>query len=92
MFSKMFENIGGKLKKFAEIITLIGFIFGALVALFGLFSGLEMDSMVAVIGGVLGGGLIFLGAWIGSLTIYAFGELVEKTTQIEINTRNNSAE
>lgn len=83
----MFENIGGKLKKLAEIITIIGSVLGILIAFVGLITCAQTNAMGALIGGILGGGFIFLVSWVGSFTTYAFGELVEKTTQIEINTR-----
>ena len=69
---------------FSEIAMLFAFI--------GIMMTFVKNEKVKRIGGILGGSAVALIFWISSLSIYAFGELVEKTTQIEINTRKNDSE
>lgn len=80
----MYDNIGGKIKALAKFI----FIFQA-IAMF--ITGIVLlavdDDLIAV-----GLPLALVGpllAWISSWLLYGFGELIEKTCQIERNTRGD---
>ncbi len=76
----MFENIGKKIKLVAKIITYLGIALSA-------FWGVGMIVRGNILAGVL---VIFLGSlvsWGGSLMTYGFGELIDKATEIESNTR-----
>jgi hypothetical protein len=75
----MFDNIGGKIKTLAKIICWLGIIISVIsgMVLIGI-SGLV--SVLTIIAGSLT-------SWIGSFSLYGFGELIEKTTEIAENTR-----
>lgn len=80
----MYDNIGGKIKALAKFI----FIFQA-IAMF--ITGIVLlavdDDLIAVgLPLMLAGPLL---AWISSWMLYGFGELIEKTCQIECNTRGD---
>jgi hypothetical protein len=72
----MYSNIGGKIKKLAVIIAI-------LMAAGSVISGIIVLSQgYGAAAGVIN---IILGpiiAWVLSLTIYGFGELIEHTTEI----------
>lgn len=77
----MFENIGGKIKKLAIVLTVIGiiasFVVGILMAVAA--SNLHQSQL----GGIL---VIILGSilsWISSFVLYGFGQLIESTCNIE---------
>ena len=82
--SKMFTNIGGKIKTVAKVNCLI-------LMLASVIAGIIViaDGNYALVGI----GLLFVGPflmWIGSFMTYAFGELIEKVTEIEINTHSKT--
>ena len=86
----MFDNIGGKIKTLAKVICWIGIIGSVILAII-MFASAEdsyneetniMLGFVFLIGGTLL-------SWIGSFFAYGFGELIEKATEIEKNTREN---
>ena len=79
MFNNMFDNIGGKIKKLASLITKLGMIGSVLAGIRTMFAGAFITGIMTIILG----SLIF---WISSLTLYGFGELIEKTTEIAKNT------
>ena len=76
----MFNNIGGKIKGFAQIVCWLGIIGSIITGL--VFIGIGSDSRN-------GGGIVFLGiliaivgsiaSWIGSFLTYGFGQLVENS-------------
>jgi len=80
MLDNFYENIGDKIKNWAKWIFILEAI-GAIITGFVLICN----------GFFLAGFLtLFLGpfvAWVGSWILYAFGELVEKTSNNESNTR-----
>ena len=76
----MFENIGKKIKSLVLIITRIEFALFIIIGICLIFSS-------NVLLGLLVGGLGCLFAWLSSLFIYAFGEIVDKLQDIERNTR-----
>ena len=79
----MFNNIGGKIKGFAQIVCWLGII-GSIITGF-VFIGIGSDSRN-------GGGIVFLGiliaivgsiaSWIGSFLTYGFGQLVENSDKL----------
>ena len=69
----MFDNIGGKIKTLALVITIIWMVASCIFGFALLCSG-------AVLGGILAAGLGCLSAWIGSFLLYGFGELIEQQT------------
>ncbi len=69
----MFDNVGGKIKGVAVIVTWIGIVVSVI-------SGLVMMSDEDLIFiAILVMGLGSLGSWLGSLTLYGFGQLIENT-------------
>ena len=82
----MFENIGRKLKILAQVICWVGIIVSVLSALLFFFAAGLLPASERVTAIVSGGIALVLGpllSWIGSFQLYAYGELVEKTTVIE---------
>ncbi len=76
--NKMFNNIGGKIKQLAELITAFGIIasiVGGLVIM-GLGSDGEM-----LVPGLLIGVLGVLISWIFSFVLYGFGQLIESNEE-----------
>ena len=84
----MFDNIGRKIKTLAKIICWIGIIASVILAIIMFASAEESynEETNIVLGFVylIGGTLL---SWIGSFFAYGFGELIEKATEIEKNTR-----
>lgn len=77
--SKMFKNIGGKIKGLAKVICIIE-IAASIVAGFDMMGSGHNDAMVGMgLAVMIGGSLV---SWIGSFFIYGFGELIENTTVI----------
>ena len=72
----MFDNIGAKIKKLAEIITI-----GGIIVSVGI--GTMNENFRGIVIALLGS----LVSWISSFLLYGFGELIEKVTAIEKNTR-----
>lgn len=82
----MFSNIGGKIKKLAVAITILGMI-GSIVAGISIMSiGGRYGSYYrsgSVVSGVL---VIVIGclfSWLASLSLYGFGHLIEKVEDID---------
>ena len=83
MLDNLYENIGGKIKNWAKwifIIEAIGAIITGLVLLFTDEDLILYGLLTLVCGPIV--------AWVGSWLLYAFGELVDKTSENEKNTRN----
>lgn len=76
----MFDNIGGKIKTWAQILCILG-ITGAVI---GAIATLMQSNYyhVTILESVLILGLGSLGSWVGSFITYGFGELIENTTKI----------
>lgn len=69
----MYSNIGGKIRKFAAVLAILGIIgsaIGAIIA-WSVHAGFMSGLLILTIGG--------LSSWIGSWAMYAFGTLVEDT-------------
>ena len=89
----MFNNIGKKIKVLAKVICWIGIISGVIAgACFiiegaagsGSAFGIHSDTGIAFIAiGVAMLILLPLLSWIGSFTLYGFGELIDSTQQIK---------
>lgn len=88
----LFTNIGDKLCKIAKIVFWVGAIvsvIAGIVVIFGAFNYLKYfryyagTFFITIIGGILGAALGVLLSWLGSLGLYAFGELVRRVQAIE---------
>ena len=88
----MFNNIGGKIKGLATAMTIIGFVIFGIIGLMFILGSLaygDEAAFVGMIGGVL---TIVIGcfiSWIGSFLMYGFGELIENSEIIAINTMDD---
>lgn len=75
----MFNNIASKIKTLAVVCTFIGitlsFVYGLMLINISAATGL----LTIIIGSLF--------SWIGSFILYGFGEIIEKVTEIEKNTK-----
>lgn len=70
----MFRNVGQKIKTVAQVFTWLGIVasaFGGIVLIVDGGWELQLGLLVMV-----GGALL---SWLGSLTLYGFGQLIENT-------------
>lgn len=74
----MFENIGGKLKVLAKVITIAGVIISVI-------NGFVMMNQTAL-GGLLTMAIGSLLSWASSFVIYGLGELIEQAERSNNNT------
>ncbi|HBF14411.1 MAG TPA: hypothetical protein DDW30_01750 [Clostridiales bacterium] len=84
----MFDNIGGKIKTVAKVVCWLGI---ALFIVLGLILLIAISTYSPVLGFAVAIPVILLGAvlsWIGSFTLYGYGELIELTAKIERNTKH----
>ena len=80
----MYNDIGGKIKKLTKTIAVIEAFITVIIASSFMFTDDEkmvgIGVLVMIIGCVI--------AWISSWLLYGFGEIIEKVSLIEENTRN----
>ncbi len=76
----MYDNIGGKIKGLVKTIFVLESIGFIILGLSMLDASVLLGLIVLIIGPLI--------AWVSSFVLYGFGELVEKISQIEVNTRN----
>ena len=83
----MYDNIGQKIKGLAKAIFIILSIVSvcAGIALMGVDEDLMWSGIVALLFGPIL-------AWIASWTLYGFGEIIDKVSDIERNTRGKNSE
>lgn len=94
----MYKNIGRKIKGFAKSICAIGIIASVIWGIFFIINvalstevlngNVAIGIVISIISAVL---IITFGSlisWLGSLCLYGFGELIEKTAEIAENTKN----
>lgn len=78
----MYENIGMKIKNLSKLIfgleTALAIII-ALIYLFGDGRAIFIGLLILIIGPIV--------AWLSSLVLYGFGELIDKTSEVAKNTR-----
>ena len=76
----MYDNIGGKIKKLAQATFLVE----ALAAtIFGFYMLAEEDPIIGITIMLFGPIVAFVGSWL----LYGYGELIDKSCEIERNTR-----
>ena len=78
----MYDNIGGKIKGLAKAIFIIGAVVSFIAGIALMFVN---DNLIFV--GVM---ICFLGiivSWVSSWVLYGFGEIIDKVSDIERNTR-----
>ena len=74
---RMFDDIGGKIKNVAKYFCYAGMAISVIAAVFLWMANSRYEPTIALGFGVLTGGIC--GSWLGSLTAYGFGELIEST-------------
>ena len=85
----MFDNIGAKIKGVAVATTCLGIISSIIYGFVLIASGIGGDD-----GDILDGLFVIvlgsLGSWLGSLTLYGFGQLIENSdTMVDLLSRKN---
>lgn len=86
----MFDNIGKKIKSLANVLCWVGIIASVITAII-MFVMVE-EGPYRTEGLYMGLGFAFLiigplSSWVSSFFMYGFGELIDKTCDIERNTR-----
>lgn len=71
----MYDNIGGKIKGWAKWVCIIGSIIMAISGIVFMTQDIFAGMLLLILGPVLW--------WINSWLLYGFGELIEKTSNIE---------
>ena len=74
-----YDNIGEKIKGLAKFFFISGTISSILLGLFMLQNNTIRAILIIVLGTI--------GSWLSSFTLYGFGEIIVKLTEIELNTR-----
>ena len=87
----MFNNVGRKIKFFAEVVCYFGIALSLIGGIWLIIKGADEYPVLIIvgIGTLLFGGLW---AWILSWFIYGFGELIDKATEIAANTTPTMSE
>ena len=85
----MFTNIGKKIKILAMVVCWVGIAFSVISAIVTIV--LAAQSYGHLAGQLIAVGVVMLilgplFSWIGSFVLYGFGELIDKTADIERNT------
>ena len=75
----MYENIGAKIKGLAKIIFFIGVIVTAIASIVFIINMGPIGLILLIIGLII--------AWVNSLLLYGFGELIDKVCEIAKNTQ-----
>ncbi len=78
----MFDNIGGKIKGLAKFVTWVGILASVIVGIGMISISTPYGHRPSVPAGILTMVAGSLGAWVSSLVLYGFGELIEQTTKI----------
>jgi len=83
----MFNEIGKKLKGLALAMFIIGAVASIIIGTVLLIIGIDLEEILLWLTGIFT--MIFgvIASWISSWFLYGFGELVDKTCDIERNTR-----
>lgn len=93
----MFNNIGGKIKGLAKVITWLGILASLVAGVIVIQSGNVVNRYYGtnepmVLQGIAVMVLGSLASWIGSFLIYGFGELIDHAAEIAHNTRKQDGE
>ena len=82
VLNTMYDNVGAKIKTLAKVMAIVGAIASVVAGLAVIaFDGdyFLIGVIITVVGAVM--------AWLSSLMLYGFGELIDKASEIERNTR-----
>lgn len=75
----MFNNIGSKIKIYAEVVSWIGIIICVIFGIILIISGVRNESADSIFSGLLITLIGSLFCWISSFVLYGFGQLVENS-------------
>ena len=75
----MFNNIGNKIKTYAEVVSWIGIIVSIIIGVIFIISGIASETVVPIIVGILAASIGCLFCWISAFVLYGFGQLVENS-------------
>ena len=75
----MFNNIGNKIKTYAEVVSWIGIIACIILGVISIIVGIANESLEAIFIGILVALIGSLSCWIESFVLYGFGQLVENS-------------
>ena len=84
----LFNNAGKKIKLVAQFLFWFVGVLGTILAIFllAMFGGLFKAVAVRLLLYFAAVASVWVGAWIGSLLLYGFGELIDKTSTTAHNT------
>lgn len=84
----MFKNIGGKIKGLAKFICWVGIIVSIIIGV-AMIAGAKQSNGLntytnnsMLVGGILVIVFGILASWVGSFTLYGFGELVDNSSKL----------
>lgn len=84
----MFKNIGGKIKGLAKFICWVGIIVSIIIGV-AMIAGANQSNGLntytnnsMIVGGILVIVFGILASWVGSFTLYGFGELVDNSSKL----------
>ena len=77
----MFSNIGGKIKKLAVVLCILGMVASVVCAVFCFVNSSRQQDLTLTGVLILVAGCLI--SWIGSFFTYGFGELIERTVSID---------
>ena len=83
----MYKNVGKKIKALAKIVCIIGIVLTVVCALIIIVLSFDAGDTELYFTGVIYLIIAPILWYIGSLTTYGFGELIDKVCDIERNTR-----
>lgn len=75
----MFNNIGNKIKTYAEVVSWIGIIACIILGVISIIAGIASETVGPIITGVLVALIGSLSCWIAAFVLYGFGQLVENS-------------
>ena len=85
----MFDKISEKLKTIANVLFRIAVVLAGIMCIAGLVFLSEASG--ATVGMLIGAAVVLGGSYVSSALIYAFAELLEKTTSINLQIGNISS-
>lgn len=77
----MYDNVGKKIKKLADVLFTIGYVGFSLLGCVILVAGLSRGNVFLIIVSIATIGLGILFSWLSSLFMAGFGELIDKTSK-----------
>ena len=85
----MFDKISEKLKTIANVLFRIAVVLAGIMCIAGL--AFLSEASGATVGMLIGAAVVLGGSYVSSALIYAFAELLEKTTSINLHIGNISS-